>query len=69
MPVIPVLQLCYAWLSEGNVIHDFEKKAALFNNHFALQCSLVKNASTLPNLEYRTDVWLNYFEVNENDIF
>ena len=34
---------------------DFGKKAELFNNHFASQCSLVKNASTLPSLEYKTD--------------
>ena len=29
---------------------------------------MVKNASTSPNLEYNTDVRLNYFEINENDI-
>ena len=29
---------------------------------------MVKNASTSPNLEYKTDVRLNYFEINENDI-
>ena len=31
-------------------------------------CSLVKNASTLPNLEYKTDERLNYFEINEDNI-
>ena len=31
---------------EGKLISDFEKKPELFNNHFASQCSLVKNAST-----------------------
>ena len=54
-------------LFEGKLISDFEKKAELFNNHFASQCSLVKNASTLPNLEYKTDERLNYFEINEDD--
>ena len=29
---------------------------------------MVKNASTLPNLEYKTDEGLDYFEINENDI-
>ena len=47
---------------------DFEKKAELFNNHSASQCLLVKKASTLPNLEYKTDKRLNYFEINENEI-
>ena len=45
-----------------------KKKAELFNNYFASQCSLVKNASTLPNLGYKTDERLNYFERKENDI-
>ena len=47
---------------------DFEKKAELFNNHSASQCLLVKKASALPNLEYKTDKRLNYFEINENEI-
>ena len=32
------------------------------------QWSLVKNASTLPNPEYKTDDLLDYFKINENDI-
>ena len=36
----------------GKLMSDFEKKAELFNNLFVPQCSLVKNASTLPNLEF-----------------
>ena len=47
---------------------DFEKKAELVNNHFASQCSSVKNASDLPNIKYKTDEWLNSIEINENDI-
>ena len=46
----------------------FEKKAELFNNHFASQRSLVKNASALPNLEHKTDKRLNYFFMNKNYI-
>ena len=62
MPIIPPVLL------EGNLISDFEKKAELLNNHFASQCSLVKDASTLPNLEYKTDERLNYFQINQNSI-
>ena len=29
---------------------------------------MVKNTSNLPNLEYKTNKQLNYFEINENDI-
>ena len=43
----------------GKLISDFEKTAELSNNHFASQCSLVKNPSSLPNLEYKTDKRLN----------
>ena len=52
------------------MISEIEKKAeqAQKDNHFASQCSLVKDASTLPNLEYKTNKRLNYFEINENDI-
>ena len=62
VPIIPPV------LFEGKLISDFQEKDELFNNHFASQCSLVKNASALPNLEYKTDERLNYFEINENDI-
>ena len=40
---------------------DFEKKAELFNNHFASQCSL-------PNLKYKADERLNYLDANKNEI-
>ena len=55
-------------LFEGKLISDFEKKVELFNNHFPSEYSLVKNAITLPNFEYKTDERLNYFEINEDDI-
>ena len=29
---------------------------------------MVKNAGTLPNIEYKTNERLNYFEINENEI-
>ena len=61
IPIIPPV------LFEGKLISDFKKKAELFN-HFASQCSLIKNTSTLTNLEYKTNERLNYFETNENSI-
>ena len=62
IPIIPPV------FHEGELISDFEKKAEPFNNHFASQCSLVKNASTIPSLGYKTDERLNYFDINENEI-
>ena len=53
---------------KGKLMSYFEKKAELFNNHFASQRSLVKNASALPNLEHKTDKRLNYFFMNKNYI-
>ena len=60
---------------EGKRICDFEKEVELCNNHlfFVLtmssQCSLVMNASTLPNFEYKTNEPLFLInENNENDI-
>ena len=52
---------------EGKLISDFEKKVKLLSSHFAPQCSLVKNSSTLPNLEYKIDEPFSYFNINENN--
>ena len=52
---------------EGKLISDFEKKTELFHNHFTWKCSFVKNASTLPNLEYKTNEQFNYFLIDKND--
>ena len=62
IPIIPPV------FYKGEPISDFWEKAELFNIHFFSQCSLVKNASTLPSLEYKTDERLNYFDINENEI-
>ena len=63
MPAIPPI------LAEGKLVSDFKIKTELFNSHFAAQCTPVKNASALPKFKYRTDKRLNYFTINENDIF
>ena len=54
VPIIPPV------FFEGKLIPDFEKKAELFNNHFASQCPLLENACTLPNVEYETDERLSF---------
>ena len=35
---------------------DFLKKANIFNEYFASQCSLITNNSTLPDIFFRTIV-------------
>lgn len=44
----------------------FEEEAEVYINHFALKCSLVKNASTLVN--HKIERRLNYFDINEKGI-
>ena len=56
-------------LADGKLVSDFKIKSELFNSHFAAQCTLVKNASTLPKFKYTTDKRLNSFRINETDIF
>ena len=63
MPAIPPV------LADGKLLSDFKIKTEIFNSHFAAQCTPVKNASALPKFKYRTDKRLNYFTINENDIF
>ena len=62
IPIIPPV------IFKGKLISDFKKKAELFNYHFVSQYALVKNESTLPNLEYKTHEKLNYFDINKNEI-
>ena len=57
------------FLPDGKLVFDFKIKFELFNSHFAVQCTPVKNAISLPRLKYRTDKRLNSFTINENDIF
>ena len=49
IPIIPSV------FFKGKLMSDFQKKAELFNNHFPSQCSLVKNASTLPSVGYKSE--------------
>lgn len=45
----------------GNSMSDFKNKAEIFNAPFAAKCTVVKNTSTLPDLQFRTDHRLNNF--------
>ena len=57
-------------LINNKLVFDFHKKAELFNLHFAEQCTLVQNTSTLPVpvLNFKTNNWLKSFDINENDL-
>ena len=55
-------------LVNNKLVSNFHKKAELFNRHFAEQCTLVQNTSTLPVFNYKTNKRLKSFEINENDI-
>ena len=51
---------------EGKVVFDFEKKAELFNNNFALQWTLVKNASIYQTLNIKRWMINLFWNKNEN---
>ena len=55
-------------LVNNKLASDFHKKAELFNRHFAEQCTLVQNTSTLPVLNFKTNKRLKSFKINENDL-
>ena len=48
----PIMSLV---LVNRELVSDFEKKADLFNNYFACQCTPIKNSSKLPNFSYKTE--------------
>ena len=56
------------FLVNNQLVSDFHKKPELFNRHFAEQCTLVQNTSTLPVFSFKTNNQLKSFEINENDI-
>ena len=62
IPNIPPL------LVNNKLVSDFHKKAELFNRHFAEQCTLVHNTSTLPVFNFETNNRLKSFDINENDL-
>ena len=55
MPAIPPI------LADGKLVSGFKIKTELFNSHFAVQCTPVKNASALLKLKYRTDKKFKFF--------
>ena len=62
IPNIPPL------LVNSKLVSDFHKKAELFNRHFAEQCTLVQNTSTLPVFNFKTNNCFKSFNINENDL-
>ena len=61
-PIIPSV------LVNGELVSDFERKANLFNNYFASQCTSIENGSKLPNVSYKTEKILTSFETKDDDI-
>ena len=61
LPNIPSLN------ENGKIISNFEKKAELFNSHFASQCAPINNSSVLPPLEYKTNERLASVNIKEDD--
>ena len=55
MPAIP------PFLADGKLVSGFKKRTEVFNSHFAVQCTPVKNASALPKLKYKTDKTFKFF--------
>ena len=55
-------------LVNNKFISEFCVKANLFNDFFASMCAPINNGSTLPQFSYMTDVNINSFLVNQNDI-
>ena len=53
----------------GKLISNFEKKAELFNSHFASQCTPINNSSVFPPLEYKTNERLTSVNMKEDDIY
>ena len=54
---------------ENNVyVTDFSRKATIFNDYFAEQCTIHNNGSTLPPLHYRTNSLLSNITINPDEI-
>ena len=43
-------------LLNGVFITNFQNKANLFNEFFVQKCSILKNGSMLPHIDYKTNV-------------
>ena len=63
MPLIPPL------LHNNTLIIDFKRKADLFNNFFALQCTTFANNSVIPDIQsYKTNSRLSSLSFENDDI-
>ena len=62
IPIIPPI------LVNGELVSYFKQKANMFNNHFASQCTAIKNSSKLPNFSYKTEKRLTSFDIKDDDI-
>ena len=53
----------------GKISSNFDKKAKLFNSHFASECTPINNSSVLPPLEYKTNRQLASVNIEKDDIY
>ena len=62
VPFIPPL------LVNGDLVSDLKQIANIFNNHFASQCTSIKNGSKLPRFSYETEKRLTSFNLKDDDL-
>ena len=62
IPTIPPIE------HEGEIVTDFSRKANLFNNFFADQCTILDNGSTLPEFSYLTEHRISEVEFSDERI-
>ena len=62
IPAIPPL------LRNGKFVSYFCAKSNLFNEFFASICTPINHGSTIPPFAYKTNVRINSFRINHNDI-
>ena len=55
-------------IENGVYVTDFAKKATIFNDYFAKQCTIHDNGSTLPPLQFRTNSLLSNIVINPDEI-
>ena len=56
------------FLVNGRFFSEFCFKANLFNDFFASICTKINNGGTMPPFTYKTNIRINFFRRNHNDI-
>ena len=56
------------FLVNAKFVSDFSTEANLFTDFFAFICTSISNESTVPPSAYKTNIGINSFSINHNDI-